>query len=75
MDNEILVGKILRAFKSVGMTIAGFAKSEGFNVKVLYNLSCKRKASDDLLNQIIYCLQHNYPRQYEKIMKIVEVTE
>lgn len=75
MDNEILVGKILRAFKSVGMTIAGFAKAEGFNVKVLYNLSGKRRASDELISQIIYCLQHNYPRQYEKIMKIVEVTE
>lgn len=75
MNNEVLVGKILRAFKSVGMTIAGFAKAEGFNVKVLYNLSGKRKASDELLNQIIFCLKQNYPKQYQNIMKIVEVTE
>lgn len=75
MNNEVLVGKILRAFKSVGMTIAGFAKAEGFNVKVLYNLSGKRKVSDELLNQIIFCLQQNYPKQYQNIMKIVEVTE
>lgn len=75
MNNELLVGKILRAFKSVGLTISGFAKREGFNVKMLYNLSARKKISDEFCEQFIYCLNNKYPKEYENIMRIIEVTE
>ena len=74
MNDINYVSKVVKLFKSVGIKISEFSRRENIPARVLYELSSNHY-TNGVLNDIINALEYDYPKEYETIKRIIEVTE
>lgn len=76
MENKkTYVKQLVKHFKSVGIKISEFSKRENIPSRILYELSAPQKNNNRILDEIINALEHDYPKEYEQLKRIIEVTE
>ena len=68
------VRKIVKSFKAVGIKISEFSRRENIPARILYELSSNHY-TNGVLDDIVTALKKDYPKEYEQIEKIMEVTE
>lgn len=68
------VRKIVKSFKAVGIKISEFSRRENIPARILYELSSNHY-TNGVLDDIVTALKRDYPKEYEQIEKIMEVTE
>ena len=68
------VRRIVKNFKAVGIKISEFSRRENIPARILYELSSNHY-TNGVLDDIVTALKRDYPKEYEQIEKIMEVTE